>query len=50
MFMLGFVKFFIFMFIIFLSVVVSCKAKSWRRLTITTPITFLLLMIVERLF
>ncbi|UUV46124.1 hypothetical protein [Bacillus phage vB_BanS-Thrax1] len=50
MFTLGFIKFFIFMAIIIGAVMVAGRVEHFRRLVIIAPITFVLLMVVEKLF
>ncbi|UUV46643.1 hypothetical protein [Bacillus phage vB_BanS-Thrax3] len=50
MFTLGFIKFFIFMAIIIGAVMIAGRVEHFRRLVIVVPITFVLLMVVEKLF
>jgi len=50
MFTLGFIKFFVFMAIIFGAVTIANRVEHGRRLVILAPITFVLLMVVEKLF
>lgn len=50
MFALGFIKFFVFMAIIFGAVTIANRVEHGRRLVILAPITFVLLMVVEKLF